>query len=133
MKRGFPLLLSLLVSLGSARLNAQNPVEPVQPNPVPIYRVEVVGRTIKAINFRNRSGETKVDFRGTSLMPRSSGDADVQSRAGTIKVDVRFKHMQPASGFGPEYMTYVLWAHQPGRPPRESWRGLARPRRKRAD
>jgi hypothetical protein len=117
MNRHLPLLLSLLGFLGMGSLYAQNPVEPVQPNPVPIYRVEVVGRTIKAINFRHRSAETKVDFRGTTLMPRSSGDADVQSRAGTIKVDVRFKHVQPASGFGPEYMTFVLWAISPeGRP-----------------
>ena len=62
-------------------------------------------------------GQTKVDFRGTSLMPQAIGDADVQSKEGAIKVDVKFRHMQPASSFGPEYMTYVLWAISPeGRP-----------------
>jgi outer membrane protein OmpA-like peptidoglycan-associated protein len=50
-------------------------------------------------------------------MPEAIGDADVQSREGAIRVDARFRHMQPASRFGPEYMTYVLWAISPeGRP-----------------
>ncbi len=36
-----------------------------RPGSVPIYRVTVVGRTTTAINYRHRSGSTKVDFRGT--------------------------------------------------------------------
>ena len=108
-------LVVVAVLLGAAGLFAQNTAE--TPNPVPIYRVVVVARTIKAINYRHRSAETKVDFRGTSLMPEAIGNADVQSKAGTIRVDVRFRHVQPASRFGPEYMTYVLWAISPeGRP-----------------
>src|SRR5690348_4800551 len=51
---------------------------------VPVYRITVVGRTIKAINYRHRSGSTKVDFRGTSLMPEARGKADVASKQGTI-------------------------------------------------
>jgi len=113
MNRSLPILLAMLV--GSTGVCAQNSVE--TPNPAPIYRVLVVGRTIKAINYRHRSAETKVDFRGTSLMPSAIGDADVQSKEGAIRVDVRFHHLQPASQFGPEYMTYVLWAITPeGRP-----------------
>jgi outer membrane protein OmpA-like peptidoglycan-associated protein len=111
------LLVWLVVFVESTCLYAQNTQEVQQPNPVPVYRVVVVARTIKAINYRHRSGETKVDFRGTSLMPEAAGDADVQSKQGAIKVDVRFKHLRPASSFGPEYMTYVLWAISPeGRP-----------------
>jgi outer membrane protein OmpA-like peptidoglycan-associated protein len=84
---------------------------------VPIYRVTVVARTIKAINYRHRSEQTKVDFRGTSLMPEAVGEADVQSKQGAIKIDARLKHLRPANQFGPEYMTYVLWAISPeGRP-----------------
>jgi outer membrane protein OmpA-like peptidoglycan-associated protein len=84
---------------------------------VPIYRVRVVGRTIKAINYRVRSAPTKVDFRGTSLMPQATGSAEVQSKQGAIKIDAEMKHLQPATKFGPEYLTYVLWAISPeGRP-----------------
>lgn len=86
-------------------------------NSVPVYRVTVVARTIKAINYRHRSGSTKVDFRGTSLMPEARGKAEVASKQGTIDVDSEFKHMRPASTYGPEYLTFVLWAISPeGRP-----------------
>src|SRR5262245_23642063 len=84
---------------------------------MPIYRVEVVSRTAKAINYRHRSGSTKVDFRGTALMPRAAGDARVDSKQGYLEVDAHFKNMEPASKYGPEYLTYVLWAITPeGRP-----------------
>ena len=38
---------------------------------IPIYRVTVVGRTTKAINYNHRSGSTNIGFRGTSLMPQA--------------------------------------------------------------
>jgi len=115
MKRYLGILLAFFA--GSAGLQAQSAAETQQPEHVPVFRVVVVARTIKAINYRHRSGQTKVDFRGTSLMPQAIGDADVQSKEGAIKVDVGFKHMQPAASFGPEYMTYVLWGISPeGRP-----------------
>jgi outer membrane protein OmpA-like peptidoglycan-associated protein len=110
-------MIWLALFVGSAGLYAQNTAETQQPEHVPIYRVVVVARTTKAINYRNRGGMTKVDFQGTSLMPQAIGHADVQSKEGAIKVDAKFRHMQAASSFGPEYMTYVLWAISPeGRP-----------------
>src|SRR5438067_5040172 len=84
---------------------------------MPIYRVNVVARTTKAINYHHRSGSTKVDFQGTALMPRAAGDARVDSKQGYLEVDAHFKNMGPASQYGPEYLTYVLWAVTPeGRP-----------------
>ncbi len=80
---------------------------------VPIYKITVIGRTVKAINYRHRSGKTKVDFRGTSLMPQAEGSAEVESKPGTTQIDAEMKHLDPASKFGPEYLTYVLWAITP--------------------
>lgn len=80
---------------------------------VPVYKVTVVGRTTQAVNYRYRSGETKVDFRGTALLPEARGVAEVSSRQGFSQVQVDFQKMVPASKFGPEYMTYVLWAISP--------------------
>ena len=95
--------------------NQNNRVESM--DKMPIYRVNVVARTTKAINYRHRSGSTKVDFQGTALMPRAKGDAKVDSRQGYLSVGAHFKNMEPASKYGPEYMTYVLWAITPeGRP-----------------
>jgi outer membrane protein OmpA-like peptidoglycan-associated protein len=79
----------------------------------PIYRVTVVSRTTKAINYRHRGGSTKVDFAGTPLMPRARGEAKVESKRGYIEIEVEFDEMIPAQRFGPEYLTYVLWAVTP--------------------
>src|SRR5580700_238360 len=83
----------------------------------PIFRVEVVERTTSAINYLHRGGSTKLDFQGTPLMPSSKGEVKVESERGVIRVSARFEHMAPPSSFGPEYLTYVLWAISPdGRP-----------------
>jgi outer membrane protein OmpA-like peptidoglycan-associated protein len=80
---------------------------------VPIYRVTVVARTTKAINYNHRSGSTHIGFRGTALMPLAVGEAKVESKQGVIKIDAEMQKMVPATSFGPEYLTYVLWAITP--------------------
>ena len=80
------------------------------PNGVYIYHVKVVDRQLDAVNYFNRSGSTQVGFRGTSLMPGARGDAKVNSVTGKTEISVRFQGLSPANGFGPEYLTYVLWA-----------------------
>jgi outer membrane protein OmpA-like peptidoglycan-associated protein len=90
-------------------------VEPM--DKTPIYRVNVVQRTTKAVNYRHRGGSTKIDFRGTDLMPNAKGDAKVDGKAGRLEIKANWDHMVPARNFGPEYLTYVLWAITPeGRP-----------------
>jgi outer membrane protein OmpA-like peptidoglycan-associated protein len=79
----------------------------------PIYRITVVSRTAKAINYRHRGGATKVDFQGTALMPKARGEAKVESKQGYIEVEVEFDNLSPATQFGPEYLTYVMWAVSP--------------------
>ena len=84
---------------------------------MPIYRVQVVARTTPAINFHHRQGETKVDLRGTALMPTAKGEAEVRSNTGATKMYIRTDKMLPPSTFGPEFLTYVIWAVTPqGRP-----------------
>jgi outer membrane protein OmpA-like peptidoglycan-associated protein len=84
---------------------------------MPLYRVNVVARTTKAINYRHRSGSTRVDFQGTALMPMAKGDARVDSKQGYLEVNAHFRNIGPANQFGQEYLTYVLWAITPeGRP-----------------
>jgi len=84
---------------------------------VPIYRVTVVERTVKAINYQYRSDPTLIDFRGTVLMPKAKGQAVVQSKQGRTEIDLHLDHMTAPSNYGREYLTYVLWALTPdGRP-----------------
>ncbi|WP_263355874.1 OmpA family protein [Acidicapsa ligni] len=84
---------------------------------VPVYKIQVVGRDIPAINYFHRNGATKIGFQGTSLLPMSKGTAKVEARAGRTSIDAQFQGLTPANGYGPEYLTYVLWAITPeGRP-----------------
>lgn len=111
----------LFAALGSALAQVPNPTQqaPVANDgqPMPIFRVTVVSRTTKAINYHHRTGSTHIDFRGTELMPAARGEAEVASQMGSTKIDTRLEKMTPPSQFGPEYMTYVLWAITPeGRP-----------------
>jgi len=79
----------------------------------PIFRVNVTARTAKAINYQHRSGATKIDFKGTSLMPAANGEAKVESKQGYIEIEVEFDELKPANLLGAEYLTYVLWAITP--------------------
>jgi len=109
----------LLVGLATLCAQAPNPTQqqaltPEQTGqPMPVFRVTVVSRTVSAINYHHRSGSTRVDFRGTELMPMARGDAKVESQMGSTKIDVHVEHLTPAGQFGPEYLTYVLWAITP--------------------
>jgi outer membrane protein OmpA-like peptidoglycan-associated protein len=91
-----------------------------QPQPdrnVPLFRVTVVQRTVKAINYQYRSGPTNIDFRGTVLLPKAKGEATVESKQGRTEISVRFDGLKSPQRFGREYLTYVLWAITPdGRP-----------------
>lgn len=83
----------------------------------PIFRIEVVEHTIQAVNYLHRGGSTRIDFNGTPIMSMGKGSAKVESERGVIKIGAEFKNMAPPSSFGPEYLTYVLWAISPdGRP-----------------
>ena len=94
-------------------LLAQLPVSRPQQDSQPIFRVTVVEKSTIAISYRHRSGWTKVDLHGTLLAPESNGHADVNSRPGYIEVKTEMKHLQAAWRYGPEYLTYVLWAITP--------------------
>jgi outer membrane protein OmpA-like peptidoglycan-associated protein len=102
-------------------LSAQtpNPTQkaPEQVEPTPIFRIEVVARTTAAVNYLHRGGSTRIDFQGTPLMPAAKGSAKVESERGVIHVSADFKDIGQPSVYGPEYLTYVLWAISPdGRP-----------------
>jgi outer membrane protein OmpA-like peptidoglycan-associated protein len=84
-----------------------------QNDQMPIFRVNVYARTTKAVNYRHRGGATTVDFRGTDLMPQVEGHAKVDGKAGRLAISAELTHMLPASSFGGQYLTYVLWAITP--------------------
>jgi outer membrane protein OmpA-like peptidoglycan-associated protein len=109
---------SILLAAGIVFAQTPNPTQQPDagqrgPGGTPVFRVTVVSRTVKAINYHHRSGTTHIDFRGTELMPAARGEARVESQMGSTKIDTELHHMTPAGQFGPEFMTYVLWGITP--------------------
>jgi len=115
MRKLAALCFVLCLAIAASAQQDATPVEPMDQTPV--FRVNVVSRTTKAVNYRHRGGSTTVDFKGTSLMPEARGKAKVDSKAGRLEINAEFSQVQPAGKFGVEYLTFVLWAITPeGRP-----------------
>jgi len=98
--------------------SVENNGEPVSPpDQVPLYRVNVVQRNLDAVNYFHRSGSTEIALRGTDLLPAAQGKAKIKSESGRVIIDAHVEGLGSPSAFGPEYLTYVLWAITPdGRP-----------------
>lgn len=111
MRSGTAIFTLSIVSI----LNAQVETQPKGSQPV--YRITVVSRTVKALNYGHRSEPTKIDFQGTVLMPGAHGEATIESQRGVTAIKSRFDRVDAPTRFGPEYLTYVVWALTPeGRP-----------------
>ena len=114
MKLKLFLAVGMTLSLSAfAQTNSQTSmaVEPISPTPT--FRVNVVSRSVQAVNYQHRSGASKLDFAGTDLMPSANGEAKVNSRRGSIEIDAQFGDLRVPTTFGNEYLTYVLWAISP--------------------
>src|ERR1700720_889127 len=110
-------LLVVMALSASAQAQYQTQVPANSGNPTPTYRINVVNRTTRAVSYRHRSGSTKINFQGTDLMPGAAGEAKVDSKRGTMKIEAEFSGLDRPKSFGNEYLTYVLWAISPeGRP-----------------
>src|SRR4051812_10117690 len=108
---GQPVVLAALAIFGTSAGWAQSVPAP-RPS-VPIYQISLVERTVNAVNYQYRNGPTRIDFRGTVLLPKANGEATVESKAGRVEIDAKLDHIGPATRFGREYLTYVLWAITP--------------------
>jgi len=113
-------ILTAFLTIGGLAMaqapQAPNPTQQVMVpdgGTVPVYRITVVARTMKAINYHHRSGSTRIGFQGTALMPAARGEAKVESKQGVIKIDAEMQQLGPATQFGAEYLTYVMWAVTP--------------------
>ena len=65
-----------MLSAQTQDLTAPATVQPPPPAPSrsePIYRVTVISRTTKAINYGHRTDPTRVGIKGTVLLPEAQG------------------------------------------------------------
>ncbi len=114
MKAKFFLSVGIALSLSAfAQTNRQTTIAVEPMSPTPIFRVNVVSRSVQAVDYEHRSGASKLDFAGTDLMPSANGEAKVNSRRGSIEIDAEFGDLQVPTTFGNEYLTYILWAISP--------------------
>jgi hypothetical protein len=77
---------------------------------------DLVAHATKAVDYKQGS-TSKIDLRGTSLMPEATGQAEVKPRTGRTEVEAHLEKLNPANSIDLTYLTYVLWAISPdGRP-----------------
>ena len=98
---------ALISSSGAAFSQTQ------QDAPIVVFRVDVVSRTTKAINYHHRQGSTTLKLEGSSFAPKGKGEVKVDSKTGATKVEASIEKMPPASTIAQGYLTYVLWAITP--------------------
>jgi hypothetical protein len=75
----------------------------------------VITKSVKAVGYEVGGGSTKLDMKGTELMPQASGQAkvEIKTKAGRANLEVNLKGMTPPSQLGAEFLTYVLWVVTP--------------------
>jgi outer membrane protein OmpA-like peptidoglycan-associated protein len=114
LKNKLLLAVGLTLSVSAfAQTNSQTVDGVEHMNRTPTFRVTVISRSVQAVNYRHRSGSSKLDFAGTDLMPAANGVAVVNSKRGSIAIEAEFGDLERPTTFGNEYLTYVLWAISP--------------------
>jgi outer membrane protein OmpA-like peptidoglycan-associated protein len=114
LKTKLMLAVGITLSMSAFAQNNSQTVNGVEHmNMTPTFRVTVISRSVQAVNYKHRSGSSKVDFAGTDLMPSANGVAVVNSKRGSIEIEAEFGDLQKPTTFGNEYLTYVLWAISP--------------------
>jgi len=108
------LVLGCVGAVASAQTQAAAPAAAAAPTP---EDTAAVSRTTKAVHYRIQGGSAKVDFQGTDLLQRASGEARIEGKKTNFQIEAKFQNLEDATKFGLEYLTYVLWAVSPqGRP-----------------
>src|SRR5437588_6016623 len=98
-------LLAFIALPGLLVLSAAAQSTPSPSNPVT--------RTTKAVNYRLRGNDVKVDFHGTELMANATGEAKVAGKKSSVEIDAKFENLDDPTKFGLEYLSLVLWAISP--------------------
>src|ERR1700722_7699674 len=95
----FPLICTLL---GARATNAQTDIP----------ASSVVKKSVTAIGYPVGKG-TKIDLKGSDLMPQAQGEAKVEANAAVTNVETKILNMAQPSSLGTEFLTYVVWAVSP--------------------
>ena len=69
----------------------------------------VISKSIKVIGYTVGGGGTKVDLKGTELMPQASGQAKVEAKKGITSIQAEVQGLAQPGKLSTEFLTYVLW------------------------
>jgi outer membrane protein OmpA-like peptidoglycan-associated protein len=70
-------------------------------------------RSIRAVNYRRAGTTLKTALHSTDPNQIASGEAEVKNKGNRVEIDAKFTALEPATRFGLQYLTYVLWAVSP--------------------
>ncbi len=74
---------------------------------------DVASKSTNAVGYTIGGGSTKIDLKGTDLLPGALGEAKVEARQGATTIEVQCTGLASPAKFGTEFLTYVLWAVSP--------------------
>ncbi len=97
----------MMLATGLSAMGSTAGAQPAQPAP------DGLNKSTTAVGYPVGGGSTKVDLRGTDLLPSATGEAKVEAKQGSTTIEVKCKNMKSPSVFGTEFLTYVLWAVSP--------------------
>jgi len=80
----------------------------------PVQAIQAITATRESMALTYPEGPTiSIEFQGTSRLPRANGEAKVERKKGMTEIEIELDEMKPASFFGGDYNTYVLWTVSP--------------------
>ena len=108
-------LLTILLCL--APLHAQTAAQgTAEASPAAAYEQSEDGfvkKTASAIRYKlTRQRSTTIGFT-SRLLRQATGTARIERRDRLFRIDATFEGLEPATKFGVEYLTYVMWAVTP--------------------
>lgn len=109
--------LAMALPVGRAPMPFQNSGQASAPfsqqnGRVPLYKAALVHWQIPAMSYVDQQ-KAKIALAGTGILPGIAGQAQVRPDHGQISIRIKISGFVPAYSFGPEYLTYVLWAVTP--------------------
>lgn len=99
----FVFLLCAALAL-SASLVAQENAQPAAAESTSITK------STQAFAYEIGGPSTRIDFKGTELMPEATGEAKIKASKSYTEIEANFKNLSFPTKFGSEFLTFVLWA-----------------------
>jgi outer membrane protein OmpA-like peptidoglycan-associated protein len=66
-----------------------------------------------AVGYIVNGGETKIDLKGTKVLPTAKGEAKVDAKKDVTRIEAEVENLVQPGQIATEFLTYVLWAVSP--------------------